>query len=191
MHDVALKRGLRDRPPHRHLAQRSRVAQVRQNRIVHCRASNCDKRIGRERRQVVPVHRCLARQRREVDRVSPAEIVDRGRNLRRRERAHPILEKLIKLVFFGGVLNIEMPLGAIDHEAQAILARDHLFKCEPPCFAYAIRERGRHIDGEGRTMSRQHRIGRRHQILVAAVECQAHKPSSRSQRNRAPASLVH
>ena len=191
MPDIALERGLRDRPPHRHLAQRSRVLQVRQNRIVHCRATNRDKRIGRELRQIVPVHRRLARQRREADRVSPAEIVDRGRNLKRRERAHPILEKLVKLVFFEGRFDIEMPFGAIHHEAQAILARDHLFKREPPWLAKAVRERGRHINGEGHIMSRQHRIGRRHQILVAAVECQADKPSSRRQRDRAPASLVH
>ena len=191
MPDVALKGGLRDRFSHRHLAQRSRVLQVRQNRIVDRRASNGDKRIGREHRQVVPVHRCLVRQRRQVDRVSPAEIVDRGRNLRRRQRAHPVLEELIKLVFFGSVTDIEMPLGAIQNEAQAILARDHLFKCKPPSLAKAVRERGRHINGEGHTMSRQHRIGRRYQILVAAVECQAHKPSPRSQRDGAPADLVH
>ena len=40
MPDIAVERGLRDRPAHRHLARCVGVLQVRQHRIVHRRASN-------------------------------------------------------------------------------------------------------------------------------------------------------
>ena len=48
MPDVAVKRRVRDRPPHRHLAQRRRVFQVRQNRIIHRGASERHIRVGGE-----------------------------------------------------------------------------------------------------------------------------------------------
>ena len=77
MFDVAVERGLRDRLAHRDLAQRVGISEVGQNGIVHRGASDRHQRIGRERGEIFPIQRSLARQCSEIDGISPAEIVDR------------------------------------------------------------------------------------------------------------------
>ena len=128
MPDIAVERGLRNRPPHRHLAQRVGVLQVRQHGIVHRRTSDRHQRIGRKPGEIVPVHRCFARQRRKIDRIALAEIVDRERQIRRRQRAHPARQKIIELIFLRRRRDIEALLLAVHHQADAILARDHLLQ---------------------------------------------------------------
>ena len=178
MPDVAMERGLRHRPAHRHFPRRVGILQVRQipdSSPSRFRSSPCGS--AASFRQIIPVHRGLARQRREVDRITRAEILDRERAIRRRQRTHPAREEKRRADISRMWSDIETLLLAIHHEADAALARDHLLEREPPRLAEAVRKRRRHVDGEGNAMFRQHRIGRRDQILVGAVECQADKPS--------------
>ena len=68
-----------------------------------------------------------------------------------------------------------MPLLAVHHQADAALARDDGFQRQPPGLAETVRKRGRQVDRERHAVPRQHRIGRRDDILVAAVEGQARR----------------
>jgi len=52
-----------------------------------------------------------------------------------------------------------MPFLAIHHQADALLARNHFLKRQPPCLANAVRERRRHVNGEGNAVPGKHRIG--------------------------------
>ena len=190
MADVAVERGLRDRPAHRHLAQRVGVFQVGQHGIIHRRASDRHVGIGRKPGQILPVHHGLPRQRRKVDGVALAQIIDRERQIWRRQRAHPACEEFIELHLQGRGSDLEMPLLAIDYQTDPALARNDLLEAEPPGLAEVVRERGRQVDRKGHAVPRQHRIGRRDQVLVAAVEGQTGEPSRQGQRHRAPACLV-
>ena len=140
--------------------------------------------------KVRPVHECLARQCPEVDgyRLQMSWIAAKDRALAV-SASNP--REIIELVFFRRARDVEMQFLAVHDQAQAAFARDHLFKREPPCLAQTVRKRRRHVNGKGHAMSRQYRIGRTHQILVAAVEGQAHKSLGRSQPDRALANLVH
>ena len=80
---------------------------------------------------------------------------------------------------------------AIDHQADAVFARDHLLEREPPGFADTVGKRGRHVNGERHPMRREHRIGRRDQILIGAVERQADEAPALGERHRPSAHLVH
>ena len=186
-----MERGVDDRVRHRHLAQRDILLQGRQRRIIHRRASERHHRIGGELVEVGPVHEGLARQCREIDRVSPAEIAERGRQIRRREPAHPALDIFIDLVFLFDGPDLEMLLLAIDHQAEALLLRDDLLQRKPPWLADAVRKRGRYVERERHVVPRQDRIGGRDEILVGAVEGQRDEAPPLRHDHRAAADLVH
>ncbi len=79
MPDIAAKRRLRDRSAHRHFA-RARPRPSMSTRPDSSRSRFRSSPVGSAAsfRQFGPVHRCLARQRREINGVSLAEIIDRG-----------------------------------------------------------------------------------------------------------------
>ena len=107
------------------------------------------------------------------------------------QRPHPARQKFESVILLRHAARCETPLLAVDHQADAILARDHVFQRKPPGFAEPVRKRGRQVDGEGHAVLRQHGIGLRDDILAAAVEGQAGKSIGLRQRDRPPAHFVH
>ncbi len=177
-------------PPHRHFAACIGRRQRGQRRIVHRGSADRCQGIRRQPAHVIPVHRGSPRCCGRVDRITCAKVMHRLHELRWCKLPHPAGKKNVKIVLVVDVDDVEVPLAAIDHETDTIMPGNHLFKRQPPHLRNAIGNPGRHIDRKRGLVPRQHRIGKRDDIPVAAIECQARETSGWRGRSGAADSLL-
>ena len=84
----------------------------------------------------------------EVDGVSLAEILDRGREVRRLQRAQPARQEFVEWYFSDVVRMLKCRSLRSIMRLTRFFARDDLLERKPPGLAEAVGKRRRHIDRE-------------------------------------------